>query len=498
MMNQDVPAATQNDLPSSAASAPTIALINDTLDVEPLPLADEAAAEPITPPAKAIKALPIQKKERVRSVDVLRGLALLGILAMNIVGFAWPMSVYSIPIMAPEANWADSALWTLNHVLFETKMMTIFSMLFGAGLVLMGERAEERQARWRGVYYRRVLWLLVIGLVHSYLIWDGDILVLYALCGLFLYPFRKLKPKTLIITGLVFNLLLIGLLVGFRFIGVPYMRSTAARASAIAAAGENPSWWQGKVRKGWEEMSKSELPKRENFLKAIARFRADYPSIVKSRAKSLVFEQTIGFVAAGWWMAGGRMLIGMGLMKLGVFSARLSRRAYWLMVALGYGIGVPLMLFDAYHQLSNNFFLGRRLWYSLDGWPLINLYGSLFVVFGHIGAVMLICQSGLLAGLQRRLAAVGQMALSNYLFHSIVCTTIFYGYGLDFFGALYRPLLYAIVLVIWTFQLLVSPIWLDHFRYGPAEWLWRSLTYWRWQPMRGDTHNKPAELALAV
>ena len=100
---------------------------------------------------------------------------------------------------------------------------------------------------------------------------------------------------------------------------------------------------------------------------------------------------------------------------------------------------------------------------------------------------MLICQSGLFAGLQRRLAAVGQMALSNYLFDSIVCTTIFYGYGFDFFGSLYRPLLYAIVLLIWTFQLLVSPIWLDHFRYGPAEWLWRSLTYWRWQPMRVDS-----------
>ena len=113
------------------------------------------------------------------------------------------------------------------------------------------------------------------------------------------------------------------------------------------------------------------MPKREDFLKAIARFRADYPSIVKSRAKSLVFEQTIGFVLGGWWMAGGRMLIGMGLMKLGVFSASLSRRVYWRMVAFGYGMGVPLMLFDAYHQISNGFFLGNRLWYTLDGWPLI-------------------------------------------------------------------------------------------------------------------------------
>jgi uncharacterized protein len=431
-----------------------------------------------------VKARPVESGERVASVDVLRGVALLGILAMNIVAFAWPERVYAIPVLAPDAGPADTALWAFNHLVFDTKMMTLFSMLFGAGLVLMSDRAEARGARLRGVYYRRVLWLLVIGLVHAYLIWDGDILVAYALCGLFLYPFRRLRPRTLIVTGVLFNLVLVPLLLGFRFVGVPYMRATYERVEAEARQGHKAGWWDEKVHDGWKEMSKNELPKREDFLQEIAAHRGSYGALVKHRAKSLVWAHTLGFVLGGWWFAGGRMLIGMGLMKLGVFSAERSRRFYLALMLLGYGIGLPLLLFDAFHQINHNFFLGRRIWYTLDGWPALTLYGSFPVVLGHVGAVMLVCQSGAVPWLTRRLAAVGRMALSNYLGTSLVCTTLFYGYGFDLFGTLHRPLLYAIVLAIWALQLMISPLWLEFFRFGPAEWLWRSLTYWRLQPLR--------------
>jgi uncharacterized protein len=153
------------------------------------------------------------------------------------------------------------------------------------------------------------------------------------------------------------------------------------------------------------------------------------------------------------------------------------------------------MVFDVWHEVSHNFFLSNRLWYTLDGWPLLTLYGSIPVVFGHIGAVMLVCQSGALSWLTRRMSAVGRMALSNYLFDSIVCTTLFYGYGFDLFGSIHRPMLYAIVLAIWTFQLLVSPLWLEAFRFGPAEWVWRSLTYWKLQPLRAKSASAVAAVA---
>ncbi len=441
-------------------------------------------AGPDVAPAPAVPPRPVEALERVGSVDVLRGLALMGILAMNVVAFAWPERVYGTPIADPSAGPLDIGLWAFNHLVFDTKMMTLFSMLFGAGLVLMSDRADGRGAKLRGVYYRRCFWLLVIGCVHAYLIWDGDILVMYALCGFVLYPMRHLRPRTLIVAGVACNLVLFALWAGFRTVGVPYMRTTAARVEAKKAASEKPTRWELRVHEGWTSMTKSKPPSREKFLEQIAIHRGPYVGLVQHRAEQLIFVQTIGFVLGGWWLAGGRMLIGMGLMKLGVFGAGLSRRTYAWMAAIGYGVGLPLMAFDVWVEVRNGFFEGRMFDYIMAGWPMLTLYGSLLVVAGHIGLVMLLVQTGTLAWLTRRLAAAGRMALSNYLFDSILCTTLFYGYGFDLFATLGRPWLYGLVLAIWAFQLWFSPIWLAHFRFGPAEWLWRSLTYWQLQPMR--------------
>ena len=434
------------------------------------------------------KALPVDGGERVSSVDVIRGVALMGILAMNIVGMAWPGNVYGNPIAAPGYSRADLWLWGFNHVVFDTKMMTLFSMLFGGGLVLMSDRADGRGAKMRGVYYRRVAWLLVIGLVHAYLIWDGDILVMYASVGLLLYPIRQWSARTLLIVGVCLNLVLVPLWAGFRFGAVPFMEATAMKVEAQVAAKETPVPWEKRVAEAWKKMAKPEkksaFEKREVFLEDLKVMRGGYAGIVKNRALNLFFGQTLGFVMFAWWFVGGRMLIGMGLMKLGVFSARLSVRSYAVMMAVGYGLGLPLMIFDAVQESSHGFFPGQGFQHGLEGWFMITMYGSMLVVFGHIGLVMLACKTNTATWLTRRLGAAGRMALSCYLFDSIVGTTLFYGYGFDFAGSLYRPLLYAIVLTIWTTQLLVCPLWLEKFRFGPAEWLWRSLTYWKFQSMK--------------
>ena len=176
------------------------------LDTEPLdkpPVSFEATSGPGRRPAPKPEALPVSSAERYFAVDVLRGFALLGILAMNIVSFGWPWPAYGNPMRGGGFRGLDRGVWFFNHLVFEEKMMTIFSMLFGAGLVLMDQRAEARGAEIRRVYYRRVLWLLAIGLVHSYLIWIGDILVLYAECGLLLYFFRNLRRRTLITLGIL-------------------------------------------------------------------------------------------------------------------------------------------------------------------------------------------------------------------------------------------------------------------------------------------------------
>jgi uncharacterized protein len=367
---------------------------------------------------------------------------------------------------------------------FEGKMMTIFSMLFGAGLVLMDHRAAARGARIGWVYYRRVLWLLLIGLVHAYLIWGGDILVLYAECGLFLYLFRNKTPRTLILLGIAAMLILVPILLGIA-VGIDSMKATTARFEAQSKAGQTPTSFDKWVHDLWKNDLQKEFaptPEQEakEWAKELTVHRGGYLGIVKDRAFDQLMEQTIGFLLGGGLFAASRMLLGMGLMKLGVFSASRSRRSYRWMAGLGYGIGLPLIVCDAVALIDHRF----SLEYELHGGIFYNAFGSLIVAMGHVGLLMLIVQSGALDWLTRRLAAVGRMALSNYLTHSIVCTTLFYGYGFGLFGTINRTGLAAIVLSIWIVQFVVSPIWLKSFRFGPAEWLWRSLTYWRLQPMR--------------
>jgi uncharacterized protein len=443
------------------------------------------------------KAEPVKAGERFFAVDVLRGCALLGILAMNIVAFGWPMAAYSDPTRGGGFEGLDRGIWFFNHMFFEMKMMTIFSMLFGAGLVLMDQRAEARGAKIRGVYYRRILWLLAIGLVHAYLIWNGDILVMYAETGLLLYLFRNLKPKTLIILGVSASLLILPLFFGF--VGaINYMRVTTARVEAQIKANEKPSNFDQKIHDIWDKNFKENFnptpeKRAESWNKELAAYRGGYLGIVKFRAKDLLIEHTIGFLLGGFLLAGSRMLLGMGLMKLGVFSAQRSRKFYWWLLGIGYCVGLPLMVIDARQLIAHNF----SIEYGLSGGFLVNVFGSVVVALGHVGLLMLIVQSGALSWLTQRLAAVGRMALSNYLTHSIVCTTLFYGYGFGLFGTINRTGLALIVLTIWIIQLVISPIWLKHFRFGPAEWVWRSLTYWRLQPMRSNADPSTAVLTAA-
>ncbi|MGO9915975.1 MAG: DUF418 domain-containing protein [Isosphaeraceae bacterium] len=467
------------------------------LDTEPdvsLPLAPgamlsegEVAAKPCVGPVTAT--------ERYFAVDVLRGCALLGILAMNIVDFGWPGAAYSNPTRGGGFEGTDRAIWFFNHLVFEMKMMTIFSMLFGAGFVLMDHRASARGGSIRGVYYRRVLWLLVIGLVHAYLIWDGDILVAYAETGLFLYLFRRLTPRTLIILGISALMILVPIILGVGA-AVNFMKAATVRVEAQIKANQKPTWLDQKARDFWTRNLEKELKHdpetlAKKWAEDLAIHRGGYFGIVKNRAPRLLMAHTIGFLLGGGLFAASRMLVGMGLMKLGVFSAQRSRRFYFWLVALGYGIGLPLMVYDAIKLIQNEFSFDYLI---MHGGIFYNAFGSLVVALGHVGMLMLVVQSGAIGWLTTRLAAVGRMALSNYLTHSLVCTTLFYGYGFGLFGHINRTGLAGIVLFIWFFQLVVSPIWLKHFRFGPAEWLWRSLTYWKIQPF---VVGRPEVLGIA-
>jgi uncharacterized protein len=468
-----------SDAASDRASAPDADCVTGTV-------AERSVGDAVTVDVAVVRPQPVRPDERVASVDVLRGVALLGILPMNMAAFAWPMAGYENPALSGGADPANAAAWVFNSLVFSGKMMTLFSMLFGAGLVLMADRAAARGASILGTYYRRVLWLLVIGLIHAYLIWTGDILVMYALCGLVLYFFRRWKPRTLIIISII--LLAIGAALQMGFVVYSrFVSQVSAQVEADRAAGREVAEWQAALHKSWTEGFRAVVqPTEEEFQRDIDLYRGGYWSIVVGRAPGVLMFQTFGFVLFMFWGASGRMLLGMALMKLGVFSASRSARFYRLLAAFGYGIGLPLTAWGTVLLLVHD--------YDPLQTPLASLVlglGMVPVALGHAAMVMLICQAGFVTGLTSRLAAVGRTALSNYLLQSLLCTTLFYGYGFGLFGSVDRVGMWGIVLVIWVLQLAISPLWLRTYRFGPAEWLWRSLTYWRWQPMRNDMVPAP-------
>ena len=432
-----------------------------------------------TPAAAPQRLAPVTAGERYEAVDVLRGFAVLGILVMNVYAFAMPFPAYGNPTLYGGSG-IHFATWVTTHLFFDQKFMAIFAMLFGAGLVLMAERAEARgRGAFAAVYYRRMLWLIVIGAVHGYLIWFGDILVNYACCGLLLYPLRRLKPRTLIAIAL--PLLLVPLPITVRM--GRSMLQAKADGEALEqrlAAGGTLTEEEEEQRESWQQMRPMMFPTREDVLEQIDIHRGGYPGIFAARLPVTLALQTWLLLTFGLWRMGGMMILGMGLAKLGVFRAGRSATFYRRWIALGYGLGLPIVAWSAYDLTSHGF----EPTHMMEGGFFFNYFGSVAVALAHIALVMSVVRSGALAGLRARLAAVGRMALTNYLMHSILLTTVFYGYALGLYGHVERFYQMGFVLAVWILQLAWSPWWLERFRFGPFEWLWRSLTYWRRQPMR--------------
>lgn len=423
---------------------------------------------------------PVSTDERIPSVDVLRGFAVLGILWMNIISFGLPYWAYGNPTVYGGATGANLATWLWSAVLVEGKMRAIFSMLFGASLVLITSRAEARgaAANVADIYLRRSLWLAAFGLVHAYFFWWGDILFYFGVVGLGLYPFRRLGPRALIIIGL----LVLGtgapraMLETHRLVD---LRTRAEAAEAAAEAGVVLTEEQQDAQRDWAEERKRIEPEAEDVAKEVEITRGSYLGIFTARAEYVLLEQTVYFYLWMLFDVVGMMLIGMGLMKLGVLSAHMTVQAYALMAVAGFATCLPVTWLVCHRLMARGFELAQDS--LMDStYDLGRLAGAI----GYIGLVMLVCRTAVFPRLRVRLAAAGQMALSNYLMQTLICSTLFYGYGFGWFGYLERYQILLVAVAIWAFQLWLSPLWLRHFRFGPMEWVWRSLTYWKRQPLR--------------
>jgi uncharacterized protein len=438
---------------------------------------DDPAASPV--PVHDNGLSPIAANERFVSIDVLRGVAVLGILVMNIYAFAMPLAAYNNPLAMGGLEAHNLGTWFFTHILFDQKFLSIFAMLFGAGLVVMSTRAESRGAKFGRIYYRRQFWLLVIGAIHGYFIWLGDILFLYAAIGMLVYLFRNLKPRTLIIVAVLFLPVALLLDLGIAK-DVDRMIVEVAKIEELQASGTELDDEQKEMLEDWEAQRPFMAPTDEDVRVDIDVHRGGYLGIVKHRAPTVFMLQIFVTLLFGIWRVGALMMIGMALLKLGVLSGERSASFYRKTMLAGYLIGLPLTIFSASDLSAHQF----DPMYAIRVGGIANYWGSIIVAFGHIGLVMLVVKTGSLQKLVARFAAVGRMALTNYLMHSVILTTVFYGYGFGLYGSIPRFWQMGFVVAVIGLQLILSSWWLNRYRFGPVEWLWRSLTYWKRQPFR--------------
>ncbi len=397
-------------------------------------------ADPIGAPAREPaahenqRAAPVTKRERNNAIDVLRGFAILGILPVNILYFGIGVDQAGVIGSA-----ADDLAKGVVHVLFESKFITLFSLLFGAGIVMMDQAAIARgRPQWTGRFYRRTIAMLLLGFAHAYLLWYGDILFTYALIACAAFWIRGLDAKWLALIG-----------------------------GSIFVIGLGAFGWIFAFDSGeWGDRARELAAARGSFGERIAEY-----------ALIALYYQTIIFAIFSAWFNTGLILIGMALAKSGFFRNQWRYRSYARLLTLGFLIALPV-LFLAHTTLTQRGSI-------TIAWAYANLGLAPFLSLTYAVLVMEAARQFPRFPVIKGLAGVGRTALSNYLLQSVVCVWIFYGGlgGLGLIGRFEEAHLLAIVAAIWVGQTILTAIWLRVFRFGPAEWAWRSITYLKPQPL---------------
>ena len=410
---------------------------------------------------------PVAAPGRIATLDIIRGVAVMGILIMNIVAFAMPAAAYGNPAAYGGHAGADLVVWVFNFIIIDGKMRGLFSFLFGASMLLVIERATAKGESPARVHFSRMFWLFLFGEAHLILLWWGDILNHYALVGCIAWFFRKLEAHKLVaiaIMLIVAELWMVG--------GMAYDVHNAVAAMQVphptAAAISSYQAFQNDFG----------IPSATWLRDDLALHRGPYAALLADNlSKALPFTgNSLLFVGAETL---GYMLLGMACLKSGLLIGAWSSAAYRRLIVIGFGVGVPVSAALAWYIEGSGFALFPVV---LGGVTLPTLVRPLMIIGWACLIILLARHRG---ALTTRIGAAGRMAFSNYLGTTILCTTLFYGFGFGLYGRLSRAELYLVVVGVWALMLLWSKPWLAHFRYGPLEWLWRSLARLRFQPMRG-------------
>lgn len=387
---------------------------------------------------------------RIPFLDMLRGAAVLGILIMNIQAFAQVELAYLNPAIRNALTPGESVVHAIGYLFVEQKFIALFSLLFGISNWIVATNAQAKGLSYRTIHVRRNLVLLLIGLIHAYLIWDGDILVTYALTALLLTPALQWSISRQLKTALVF--LLIPLLLGLLdvWLYTPDTRAAFYDSSVGSIdddiAAHTGTWWSAQQ---WRMASSWDM-------------------------------HVLGFPFFLFWYVGGLMLAGMALFRLGIARAEYGAQFYGLWTLTWLVPGLLLTQAGYLYQASSDFNLGT----VTLGRDVLAYLGALMMALAYLGVAVLFHQAGFWRGLRRTLERVGRMALTQYLLQSVIATTVFYGYGLGWFEQLSLVQLVPVTLGIWAINIATSLLWLRYFRQGPMEALWRRLTHGSGTPDR--------------
>ena len=400
---------------------------------------------------------------RILSLDVLRGFAVLGILKMNLLGFGLP---HADEYRSALEGTGPLITWWIDSLFADGRMRALFCMLFGAGLAITAARGADWWAR-------RNLWLIVFGIVHAYLLlWHWEILFYYGIAGLLLYAFRDLRPRAILVIVLAW-MLVSAAATGFRFVGAWETLRAGELATARQEQAVELSYEETQAIEDYEELVEQTYPTAEERDEEIAGRRGGYLENLLLSAEYVLPGHYVLVYGPETLAVLVTMLAGLGLFRAGVLTGERDERFYRRLLLFGYGLGLPLqaaVLYlvqaDALDPLAGSWAL-----YQMTHEPLRYL-----VALGHVGIISLLVKRGALRGL----AATGKLALTNYLLQSVICAFIFYGFGLGLFARLDRVGLTLVWVLVCGFQVCASAAYLRYFQTGPAEWLWRALVSWRW------------------
>lgn len=401
---------------------------------------------------------------RIQMIDAVRGFAVLGILLMNIVGQGLPSYAYVSPAYWGGDDGINLTTWLLAYLFVDGKMRALFTLLYGASLMLIADAAEGKTPGPAATHYRRTVWLFVFGMLHAWFIWYGDILVTYALAGAMAFLVRKWPARRLIGTGAI----ILGLLIAWGVMGHVHFAQMRAMAEAPGASAALVEQW----RAATAELA----PSLDAGRAEVAGYLGGFVDAFHARVPMVLFFHTFLVPTQFVWEALGFILIGMGLYRLGFFTGEFAKGSYDSMVALVPG-GVVVGWFLAEPLMEARWDPVLTLLTDALAIPL-----HLAMALGYASIVIAAVRSHRMRSVIERLAACGRMAFTNYLGANILATTVFYGYGLGLYGQLERYQLYGVVAAIWTLQIICSKPWLERFHYGPFEWAWRSLARWKVQP----------------